>query len=71
VAHEHLGDDPRVHFVVADGVDYLPRLLSENRTFTLVFADAWAGKYHHLEEALQLLAVGGIYVVDDMRPQPN
>ena len=41
VAHEHLGDDPRVHFVVADGVDYLPRLLTENRTFALVFADAW------------------------------
>ena len=24
-----------------------------------------------MEEALQLLAVGGIYVVDDMLPQPN
>jgi len=71
VAQEHLGDDPRVHFVVADGADYLPRLLAEDRTFALVFADAWAGKYHHLEEALRSLAVGGIYVVDDMRPQPN
>ena len=71
VAQKHLGDDPRVRFVVADGADYLPRLVTENRTFALVFADAWAGKYHHLEEALQSLAVGGIYVVDDMRPQPN
>ena len=30
-----------------------------------------ADKYHHLEDALQPLAVGGIYVVDDMSPQPN
>ena len=47
------------------------RLLAENRTFALVFADAWAGKYHHLEEALHSLVVGGFYVVDDMLPQPN
>lgn len=71
VAREYLGEDPRVSFVVAGGAEYLPRLLSERRTFALVFADTWAGKYHHLEEALQLLAVGGLYVVDDMLPQPN
>ena len=71
VARKHLGEDPRVSFVVADGADFLPRLLAEKRTFALVFADAWAGKYHHLEEALQLLTVGGIYVVDDLLPQPN
>jgi predicted O-methyltransferase YrrM len=71
VAQEHLGHDPRVRFVVADGADYLLRLRAEKKTFALVFADAWAGKYHHLDEALQLLAVGGIYVVDDLNPQPN
>ena len=71
VAREYLGGDPRVSFVVADGADYLPRLLADKRTFAFVFADAWAGEYHHLEEALQLLTAGGIYVVDDMLPQPD
>ena len=67
----HSGNKHVLGFVVADGADYLPRLLADKRTFAFVFADAWAGKYHHLEEALQLLTAGGIYVVDDMLPQPN
>lgn len=71
VAREHLGSDPRVSFVVADGADELTRWVSENKGFDIVFADAWAGKYHHLDEALQLLTTGGIYIVDDMLPQPN
>ena len=37
--------------------------------FDLVFADAWAGKYTHLDDALRLLKPGGLYVVDDMLPQ--
>lgn len=32
---------------------------------------AWVGKYSHLEQALNLLKIGGLYVVDDMLPQPN
>jgi predicted O-methyltransferase YrrM len=36
-----------------------------------VFADTWAGKYTHRDEALRLVGTGGLYVVDDMLPQPN
>ena len=39
--------------------------------FDLIFADAMPGKYEGLEDALRLLQVGGVYVVDDMSPKPN
>jgi predicted O-methyltransferase YrrM len=71
VARRHLGRDHRVTFVVADGASYLNALLRERRSFDLVFADAIPGKYANLEEALQLLRGGGMYVIDDMLPQPN
>jgi hypothetical protein len=28
------------------------------------------GKYTHLDDALALLKLGGLYVIDDMLPQP-
>jgi predicted O-methyltransferase YrrM len=46
-------------------------LTAEGRLFDLVFADTWPGKYTNLTEALGLVAVGGLYVIDDMLPQPN
>jgi predicted O-methyltransferase YrrM len=39
--------------------------------FDLIFADAWPGKFSHLDEALSLLASGAFYVIDDLLPQPN
>ncbi|WP_425995765.1 O-methyltransferase [Caulobacter sp. DWR1-3-2b1] len=69
VAREALGQDPRVTFVVADGLDFLRG--QAVGVFDLIFADAWPGKYDGLDETLALLAPGGLYVVDDMLPQPN
>jgi predicted O-methyltransferase YrrM len=71
VARRHLSDDRRVSFVIADGERYLEELLAAGRSFDLVFADAIPGKYTRLEEALGLVKPGGLYVVDDMLPQPN
>jgi predicted O-methyltransferase YrrM len=71
LAQRHLGDDPRLTLAVSDGGESLTALLAEARTFDLIFADAWPGKYTHLDEALRLVKPGGLYVVDDMRPQPN
>ncbi len=68
VARRHLGNDRRITFEVGDGADILGRI--EGR-FDLIFADAWPGKFSHLEEALGLLARGGLYVIDDLLPQPN
>ncbi len=69
VAKNLLGDDSRVSFVHADGGEWLER--AETDQFDLIFADSWPGKYTHLEEALSLLKRGGLYVIDDMSPQPN
>jgi len=51
-----------------DGADFLKR--SPNQ-FDLIYADAWPGKFSQLDEALSLLRPGGIYVIDDLLPQPN
>lgn len=68
VAREELALDPRTTFILDDG----GRFLDECQTrFDLIFADAWPGKYTHLRQALALLEPGGIYLVDDMLPQPN
>ena len=68
VAQRHLGPDARVTFHVMDGADFLRR--SPNQ-FDLIYADAWPGKFSQLDEALSLLRRGGIYVIDDLLPQPN
>lgn len=69
VAQKLLGDDQRVVFVHADGGEWLSH--AEPDQFDLIFADSWPGKYTHLDEALRLLKRGGLYVIDDMLPQPN
>jgi predicted O-methyltransferase YrrM len=68
VAQRHLGADTRVTFHVMDGADFLRR--SSNQ-FDLIYADAWPGKFSQLDEALSLVRPGGIYVIDDLLPQPN
>lgn len=70
VARRHLDGDPRVTLVVSDGADHLRALGADARRFDLVFADAWPGKYSHRDAALALVAPGGLYVVDDLLPQP-
>jgi len=69
VARNILGHDKRVTFHLEEGGAYLRR--NEERRFDLIFADAWPGKYWDLDEALQLLAEGGIYVIDDMLPRAD
>ena len=69
VARAVLGGDPRVAFLIEDGLDYVRT--QPPASFDLIFADAWPGKYEGLDEALALLRPGGLYVVDDMSPQPN
>jgi predicted O-methyltransferase YrrM len=69
VAQRHLGHDPRVTFHLADGAEFLAR--PPSLAFDLVYADTWAGKFTDLDAALALVRVGGIYLVDDLLPQPN
>jgi predicted O-methyltransferase YrrM len=69
IARRHLAMDPRVIFHVADGAQFIQGI--RGRSYDLIFADAWPGKFSHLDETLSLLRAGGIYVVDDLLPQAN
>lgn len=69
VARRHLGGDRRVEFHIGDGVAFLAGL--KGSWFDFIFADTWPGKFDHLDDALALLKRGGLYVIDDLLPQPN
>ena len=69
IAKEHLSTDSRITFICDRGESLIESTAPQS--VDLLFADTWPGKYHDLEEALMLLKVGGIYVIDDMLPQDN
>jgi len=69
VARRHLGHDARVTFHLAEGEAFLAGQVPQ--AFDFIFADTWPGKFTHVETALSLLRVGGLYVVDDLLPQPS
>jgi predicted O-methyltransferase YrrM len=69
VARRHLGHDPRVRFHIQDGAQFLRAYAGAD--FDLVFADTWPGKFTDLDAALALLHPGGLYVIDDLIPQPS
>lgn len=71
VARKHLANDPRVNIVCMDGDEFLHCANEKSMRYDFIFADTWSGKYRLLDEALNLLAPGGLYVIDDMLPQPN
>lgn len=68
IARQQLAD-PRIEFILADGYVWLKEYQDEK--FDLIFADAIPGKYDLFEETIRLLKSGGLYVIDDMLPQPN
>jgi predicted O-methyltransferase YrrM len=69
IARRHL--DGRAHLVVEDGASFLARASAAGERFDLIFADAMPGKYERLDLALGLVAPGGWYVVDDLRPSDD
>ncbi len=69
VAKINLGHDPRISFVEQDASEFLRN--TQTLEFDLIFADALPGKFSELDEALALLADGGIYACDDLLPQDD
>lgn len=69
VLRHHLGNDKRLTVVCSDGDEFIKSIAGQ--CFDFIFADTWSGKYQMLDETLALLNPGGLYVIDDMLPQPN
>ena len=69
IARSYFEGDQRVELVYDDGAHWIQNYRGPQ--FDLIFADAWPGKYELLEETLALLKPGGVYLIDDMLPQPN
>jgi len=69
VAKMFFGEEERLELVCADGGDWLNGY--KGNSFDLIFADAWPGKYSHLDTTLAMLGKGGYYVIDDMQKQSN
>lgn len=69
VVKEFFEGENRLELICADGGDWLDDY--KGADFDLIFADAWPGKYSHLDPVLGMLKIGGFYVVDDMIKQPN
>lgn len=67
IARDHLGRDNRAKFVTADAGDYLKTLAPAR--FDLIFADTFPGKFYQLEDALDAVKIGGLYLIDDLLPQ--
>tara|TARA_R110002167_G_scaffold54785_3_gene156040 strand:- start:86 stop:667 length:582 start_codon:yes stop_codon:yes gene_type:complete len=69
IAHTYFGTDDRVQIVCQDGSKWIDNYKGE--LFDLIFADAWPGKYSEIDKILNMVKVGGFYIVDDMTAQPN
>lgn len=71
VARAFLGNDPRIRCVLGDGKRFIQSMREQGKTFDFIFADMEVGKYYALDDTLNLLAVGGIYVIDHLLVQPS
>src|SRR4030095_1102093 len=67
IARRHLGSDTRVTFHVVDGAEFITQ--TPHGQFDLIYADAWPGKFSHLDDALALLKPGGMYLIDHLLTQ--
>ncbi|NIJ53611.1 O-methyltransferase [Dyadobacter arcticus] len=69
IADCYLGNDDRLTLIHIDGADWVQS--NSDQKFDYIFADTWHGKYRLLDEVLDMLNIGGFYIIDDMLPQPN
>ena len=69
IAKKHIGSDIRLSLECIDGEVWVNENLGQK--FDYIFADTWHGKYLMLDEVLEMLNIGGLYIIDDMLPQEN
>lgn len=68
VAKKYITDN-RVEFLLTDAYEWIKEYKGEK--FDFIFADAMPGKYDLFDETIGILKNGGLYIIDDMLPQPN
>ena len=69
IAEDFFDKDSRVELICTDGTTWIKNY--KGKKFDLIFADAWPGKYSEIDQILALLKIGGFYIIDDMKVQPN
>ena len=69
ISREVLADDPRCEVINADAREWLEAY--GGKPFDLIFADIGVLKYERRDLTLSHLAVGGMFVADDLLPQPK
>jgi predicted O-methyltransferase YrrM len=69
IARDKLGYDGRLALELSDGGQWVEE--NKNQKYDYIFADTWHGKYLLLDEVLSMVNRGGLYIIDDMLPQPN
>ncbi len=69
IAQSSLGEDKRLTLICSDGGTWVES--NKDKRYDYIFADTWHGKYLLLDEVLEMLNKGGLYIIDDMLPQPN
>lgn len=69
IAKRFLADDHRLTLESTDGGDWVQRNMEQK--FDYIFADTWHGKYLMLDEVIDMLNPGALYIIDDMLPQAN
>jgi predicted O-methyltransferase YrrM len=69
IAKNNLGFDDRLKLILTNGGQWIHE--NSNEKFDYIFADTWHGKYLLIDEVLSMLNTGGLYIIDDMLPQPN
>lgn len=69
IAARFLVQDKRLDLHCIDGGEWVEE--NKGKKFDYIFADTWHGKYLMLDEVLDMLNPGALYIIDDMLPQPN
>jgi predicted O-methyltransferase YrrM len=64
IAQKYLGYDSRIEFLTMDSGEYIEK--NKTKSFDFIFADTWPGKFYLLDEVLNMLNQGGIYLIDDL-----